>query len=195
MDKYKGHLRHSSDWDPKFDPTNKSIAVIGNGASGVQVLTALQKKVKHIDHYIRNPTWIAAAFTPWLKERQDGPMLIADEAREAYKDEDIYLLYRKNLEDGFWRTYEGQIADSEAAKALPEKLTALMKKRLENAGDPTLIDELVPDFPPHCRRLTPAPGYLESLVKDNVALIKTPIERFTEDGKRSHRALQLLSHV
>lgn len=183
MDKYQGGLFHSSNWDSSFDPTDKHVAVIGNGASGVQIIPALQKISKRIDHYARSPTWIAGAFTPWLKERQDGPMPISKEVREAFEDPDMYLLYRKKLEDGFWRTYQAQIANSEAANALPGKLTNLMKKRVDGDRNPELFEKLVPHFPPHCRRLTPGPGYLESLIKDNVTLIQTPIERFYEDGK------------
>lgn len=56
---YKGHLRHSSNWDERFDPKGKRIATIGNGASGIQVTTALQKVASRLDHYARNPTWIA----------------------------------------------------------------------------------------------------------------------------------------
>ena len=156
MDKYKGELFHSSNWDASFDPTNKRVATIGNGASGIQITPALQEISTRIDHYVRSPTWVAGAFTPWLKERQPGRMLIGAETREAFQDEDIYLLYRRKLEDGFWRTYAGQLSDSDASKALPGKLTALMKKRL--AGSEDMIDELLPDFPPHCRRLTPGPG-------------------------------------
>lgn len=40
----------------------------------------------------------------------------------------------------------------------------------------------VPNFPPHCRRLTPGPGYLEALTKPNVTYITTPISHFTPTG-------------
>lgn len=182
MEKFKGRLFHSSAWDESFDATGKRIATIGNGASGIQVTPALQKIAAHIDHYARSPTWIGGAFTPDLKERQDGPMYISQEKREAYKNEETYVQYRKRLEDGFYRTFAGVIADSETSKNLPDKFTKLMETRLENAGRPDLLPKLVPDFPPHCRRLTPGPGYLESLTKDNVTLIQTSIERFTETG-------------
>ena len=182
MGKFKGPLFHSSNYDISFDPTNKTVATIGNGASGIQITPALQKICTRIDHYVRSPTWVAGAFTPWLKERQDGPMYISDEVKQYFKDEEVYLTYRKKLEDGFWRTYEAQIADSDASKAMPAKLIGLMKERLGGGDNPPLIDELLPDFPPHCRRLTPGPGYLESLLKDNVELIRTPISHFTEEG-------------
>jgi hypothetical protein len=154
MELYKGRLFHSSDWDDSFDATGKRVATIGNGASGIQVTPALQKIAKHIDHYARSPTWIGGAFTPDLKERQDGPMPISPETRAAFCDEDVYLPYRKKLEDGFYRTFAGIIAESETSKQQPKKFKNLMKDRLENVGRPDLLPKLIPTFPPHCRRLT-----------------------------------------
>lgn len=55
-----------------------------------------------------------------------------------------------------------------------------MAKRLQ--GKPELLDAIVPAFAPHCRRLTPGPGYLEALTKDNVSFIQTHIKRFTKTG-------------
>jgi cation diffusion facilitator CzcD-associated flavoprotein CzcO len=43
---YQGHLRHSSNWDDAFDPIGKRIAVIGNGASGVQLVPSCRKSAK-----------------------------------------------------------------------------------------------------------------------------------------------------
>lgn len=54
MSEFRGPIRHSSAWDPTFDPSGKRIATIGNGASGIQVTTALQKSASHVDHYARN---------------------------------------------------------------------------------------------------------------------------------------------
>lgn len=182
MEKFEGPLFHSSNYDQSFDHRGKAVATIGNGASGIQITPALQKECKRVDHYVRSPTWVAGAFTPWLKARQEGPMLIPELIKEEFKNEDVYLTYRKKLEGGFYRVYAGQIAESDASKAIPAKLTALMKERLGGGEKPPLIDELLPDFPPNCRRLTPGPGYLESLLRDNVELIRTPISHFTEDG-------------
>ena len=38
---YRGTLRHASDYDPDFDATGKKFAVIGNGASGIQLVANL----------------------------------------------------------------------------------------------------------------------------------------------------------
>lgn len=69
-----------------------------------------------------------------------------------------------------------------------------MKRRL--AKDPKLLDDLVPPFPPACRRLTPGPGYLEALTDEKVDVIWTPIQKVdatgivTADGK--HRSIDVL---
>lgn len=63
IENYQGHLRHASNWDPTFDPTGKTIATIGNEASGIQVTTALQQVVKrlgsasHLNHIRWEPRW------------------------------------------------------------------------------------------------------------------------------------------
>ncbi|KAK5126219.1 hypothetical protein LTR08_004772 [Meristemomyces frigidus] len=180
IEQYKGVIRHSSNWDSSFDATGLSIATIGNGASGIQVTTELSKSAAHVDHYARSRTWIAGSFNPTAAERQDTPMYYTPEQLETFKDPVAFLKYRKDAEDGFWRNFAAQLADSEASKSSTKTFTDLMKKRL---GDrPEMLAQLVPDFPPHCRRLTPGPGYLEALSKPNVTLIQSPIERFTEHG-------------
>lgn len=180
IDRYRGVLMHSSGWDPTFDPTGKRVATIGNGASGIQVTTEIRKVADHVDHYARSRTWIAGAFQPNAKDRQDEPMYISEDQKQSFNDPEVYLAYRKGLEGTFWRAFEAQIADSAVSSRSREDFTELMRRRL--VDNPSLLEKLVPDFPPHCRRLTPGPGYLEALTKPNLTLIQTPIKEFTQDG-------------
>jgi cation diffusion facilitator CzcD-associated flavoprotein CzcO len=179
LETFKGHLRHSSNWDPSFDPTGKRVAVIGNGASGVQVVPNLQPIVKHLDHYARSGTWIAGAFAGSL-ERQLEPINYSAEQLESFQDPAKYHEFRKELESTFWRRYETQLKGTKESAQAINDFKKLMSKRLE--AKPELLDDIVPDFSPHCRRLTPGPGYLEALTKENASFIRTPIERITEDG-------------
>ncbi|THY00783.1 FAD/NAD(P)-binding domain-containing protein [Aureobasidium pullulans] len=180
IDQYKGHLRHSSNWDPTFDPTGKRVATIGNGASGIQVTPELQKVVSHVDHYARSPTWIAGSFNGSARERQATPLSFTPEELESFKDPATYLKFRKELEGPFFRRFDAVLRDSETSKNAARDFRELMRKRL--VDKPELLDQIVPDFPPHCRRLTPGPGYLEALTKPNVAFIQTPISHFTHNG-------------
>jgi cation diffusion facilitator CzcD-associated flavoprotein CzcO len=177
---FQGHLRHSSNWDPNFDPAGKTVAVIGNGASGIQVVPSLQKVVKHLDHYARSKTWIAGSFGGEGSGRTLEPKYYAEELLKSFDDPDTYFKFRKELESKFYQQFKTLFKGSKENAGLREDFTKLMSDRLKKK--PELLDEIVPDFSPSCRRLTPGPGYLEALTEDNVSFIRTPIERFTNNG-------------
>ncbi|KAF2718735.1 putative flavin-binding monooxygenase [Polychaeton citri CBS 116435] len=179
IESYKGHLRHSSNWDPTFDPCGKRIAVIGNGASGVQIVPNLQKVASHLDHYARSGTWIAGSFGGNI-QRTLEPIYYDAEQLQSFKDSKKYHQYRKGLESAFWRRYETQLKDTPATRETTKQFTELMRQRVN--GKPEILEQILPTFSPHCRRLTPGPGYLEALTKENVSFIRTPIEKFTEHG-------------
>ncbi|XXG97109.1 hypothetical protein Hte_003404 [Hypoxylon texense] len=175
---FKGLLRHASNWDPEFDPTGKRVAVIGNGASGIQLVSNIQKRVQHLDHYARNKTWVAASFAG--DETSITPIPISPELRESFKDPNEYVKYRKELEAKYWRGFASWLKGSELNDKAREEFIEIVKKRL--AKKPELINSIIPDFSPHCRRLTPGPGYFEAITEDNVDYIQTRIKRFTETG-------------
>ncbi|KAL3419955.1 4-hydroxyacetophenone monooxygenase [Phlyctema vagabunda] len=177
---FEGHLRHSSSWDPDFDPTGKRVAVIGNGASGIQVVPNIQPLVKHLDHYARSKTWIAGSFGGEGAGRTLEPILYPAEQLKSFEDPQKYLEFRKELESKFYRRFSTLFRGTEENKQLKEEFKKLMAERLKKK--PELLDSIVPDFSPNCRRLTPGPGYLEALTEDNVSFIPTAIERFTKDG-------------
>lgn len=116
IDEYQGHLRHSSNWDPDFNPTGKRVATIGNGASGIQVTPELQKLATHVDHYARSPTWIAGSFNGAARERQATPLHFTPEQLESFKDPEKYLQFRKELEGPFFRRFDAVIRESETSK-------------------------------------------------------------------------------
>ncbi|KAK0103177.1 hypothetical protein ONS95_014974 [Cadophora gregata] len=171
LEEYEGHLRHSSNWDPDFDPTDKRVALIGNGASGLQIVPPLQKAVKHLDHYARSKTWIAGSFGG-----EDMTNFRPDEARDPAR----FHEYRKKLEAKSFNRFGGILRDSKKSLELRSNFEKLMAQRLGDRKE--LLDSIIPEFSPSCRRLTPGPGYLEALTKENVSYISTKIERITKTG-------------
>lgn len=179
IEDYTGHLIHSSRWDTSFDPMGKKIAIIGNGASGLQILPQLQKVASRIDHYVRSPTWIAEFGT---QDNNRGKP-IPQELKESFKDPETYIHYRKSLENRTFSSFGSVLKDSVLSKLNREKYRELMKERLDGRTD--LLDAIEPDFSPSCRRLTPGPGYLEALTQPNVEYITDKIEKFTGTGIRT----------
>lgn len=177
MSEYKGILRHASHWDPGFDPTGKRVAVIGNGASGIQLVANLQRSVARLDHYARSKTWIAASWAG--DERTLEAQLYSEEKKASFQDPEAYLAFRKTMEDKYWRRF-ATFLKGEANDNVRKRFEETMKARLSKK--PEILEQILPDFSPNCRRLTPGPGYLEALQEDNVAFIRDRISRFTETG-------------
>jgi cation diffusion facilitator CzcD-associated flavoprotein CzcO len=175
IDTFQGHLRHTSNWDPNFDPKGKEIALIGNGASGIQILPQLQKVVKHVDHYARSPTWIG---TSWVSQHIPKDTFYTEEQLKEFQDPVKYYQYRKKIENTLFNRFSGVFKDSEATKKSAKDYEQLMKTRLGHKAE-EYLPFIKPDFSPGCRRLTPGPGYLEALIEDNVSFIPTRISHFT----------------
>ncbi|KAF2147669.1 FAD dependent oxidoreductase [Myriangium duriaei CBS 260.36] len=178
IESFKGVLRHTSHWDPNFDPKGKKVAVIGNGASGIQVVPNLQRVAERVDHYARNKTWIAASWAGDVRTFEAQPY--SKEQLKEFEDPVKYLEYRKALESKYWRRFPALFQGSRLNEGMRSTFIEIMKQR--TAGKPELLDDIIPDFSPNCRRLTPGPGYLESLAEPNVNFIRNPIKRFTETG-------------
>ena len=61
LQNFRGDLIHPNNWKGGFDPTGKRVAVIGYGATAVQLVPAILPKVKRMDHYVRGQAWISPA--------------------------------------------------------------------------------------------------------------------------------------
>lgn len=72
------------------------------------------------------------------------------------------------------------LKDSETQAQAFKVLSMYMATLLGN--NPRLCKALIPNFPVGCRRLTPGPGYLESLTKENVRVIIDNIVKIVPKG-------------
>ena len=58
IDTYEGHKIHSAHWDHDYDFTGKRVAVIGTGASAVQIVPELVKQAAFVKVFQRTPGWV-----------------------------------------------------------------------------------------------------------------------------------------
>ena len=58
LDTYKGHKIHSARWDHDYDFAGKRVAVIGTGASAVQIIPELVKQAEFVKVFQRTPGWV-----------------------------------------------------------------------------------------------------------------------------------------
>ncbi|KAI8334426.1 hypothetical protein BC941DRAFT_356769, partial [Chlamydoabsidia padenii] len=159
---FKGKIMHTAIWDSAFDFTDKRVAIIGAGASAVQVIPELQKVAKHIYSYQRTPAWVLDRYQykqpSWLITLlQWFPFLMILQRFFVYLIYESCFLYLKNR-------------DSYLTKTMQRLLARRMTRRLQKVGRGDLAPLLVPKYNLGCKRLTWSETYLESLAKDNATV-------------------------
>ncbi|RDL41770.1 Uncharacterized protein BP5553_01749 [Venustampulla echinocandica] len=184
LQKFKGKLLHSASWDQSYDYSGKRVAVVGSGSSAIQIVPSMQPIVEHMDHYVRGKAWISTTFAAEkVNERGAGldNFSFTEEDIESFtQSPSTYQKFRKDIELELQSGHAVTLRDSSAQVQALADFTEKMRARLSKK--PTVIDQIMPNFPPVCRRLTPGPGYLEALVQPNVDVISAPIQEVTETG-------------
>lgn len=181
LSKYNGELIHTARWDQNFDWTYKSVAVIGNGSTAIQIVPQIQNGAMHVTNYIRSPTWVGAMFRV-----DDGKSFdCTEKERQIFRDDPDFLhINRKSLEHAFNEFYFVFLNDSKAQELAHEEYRRQMEERPNH--NPYLIEKLVPDLKVGCRRVSPGDGYLEALQAENVTPEFRSIKDMTEHGIRTN---------
>ncbi|KIW84309.1 hypothetical protein Z517_03559 [Fonsecaea pedrosoi CBS 271.37] len=178
LHEFKGPYMHTADWDDSFDWSGKTVALIGAGSSGIQILPQIQPKSKRVLHFVRGKTWISPV--GFSADEPDEIVHTEEERAMFAENPSIYHEYRRKIEAGLNHsqlvTFLGTDVQKQFWKLAHDKMKEKLRKR------PWIFDSMCPDYPPGCRRLTPGPGYLEALLEDNVDFLASGIERVTETG-------------
>ncbi|KJA28573.1 hypothetical protein HYPSUDRAFT_34011 [Hypholoma sublateritium FD-334 SS-4] len=191
LETFSGEVIHSAQWDTTEHEKNwkdKNVAVIGVGSSAIQIVTALQPKVKHLSNYVRGQTWISSLFVQeqMLKlggsasADMDRNYKFTEKTIESFKDPVFYQKVRTDIEIDLNLAHPATLVGNPAAGFARDEFKQSMLERLTKK--PWIAEHLVPEFGVACRRLTPGPGYLEALCEDNVSFIPALIQRVTPTG-------------
>lgn len=188
---FQGTLMHTAHWPKDFDHTNKVVAVIGNGSTGVQVLPELQRDAKKLYHIIRTPTWVVPPRIQAWKVMGKADILnkigldenenfSAETIEKFSSDPSFYRAFVKGIEAEVNNTFPIVLAESPVQAFARAKVTEYMTAMLR--GDKTLCEALIPNYPLGRRRMTPGHTYLQALTKPNVEVKRDSIKRFVAEG-------------
>ncbi|CAJ0547023.1 Ff.00g016500.m01.CDS01 [Fusarium sp. VM40] len=185
IDSFKGTLLHSANWDSQVSLKDKSVAVIGAGSSGLQIVPAILPDVKHMDHYVRGRSWIAGLFgdpktRDRIKEAGGNFTYTAEEINNWETNRESYLEYRRAIEFDINKKFGVLFSGSKEQTNLRQLAQESMIQRLKDK--PEIYNHLQPDFSPYCKRMSPGPGYLEALSSPKVDTITTGITKIDETG-------------
>ena len=167
---FGGEIFHSARWDHDVDLAGKRVAVIGTGASAVQIVPELQKTVGHLDVYQRTPNWIIPRNERRFSTLEKALLRRVPAAQRAVRS----------------ATYLGLEARVPAFVRFPvlQKATEAAAKHNIRRGisDPELRAKVTPDYRAGCKRILISNAYYPALAADNVDLVTDPITRVTPSG-------------
>jgi len=172
-ERYQGKTFHSAHWDHSFSLKDKTVAVIGTGASAVQFVPEIAKQVKALKLYQRSPGWtfpkVEKQFSRFERWLLDNVPIIHDLDRLR-----IFLVC-----EVLAAAYNGN-------KMLSWLVTCVSKLQMwVQVRDPVLRNKLRPDFPIGCKRILLTNEWLRALVRPNVEVVDDAVQEITETGVRT----------
>ncbi|HEU4360371.1 MAG TPA: NAD(P)/FAD-dependent oxidoreductase [Mycobacterium sp.] len=173
IDRYGGHKIHSAHWDHDYDFTGKKIAVIGTGASAVQIIPELVKQAGFVKVFQHTPGWVLprldTAIPAGVQELFAKVPAAQQLARQA-----LFWGHEASATALVWNT------------PLTDLVAQLGRLHLRAAvKDPWLRRQLTPGFTPGCKRMLISSDYYPALQRDNCKLIDWPIATLSPAGIRT----------
>jgi 4-hydroxyacetophenone monooxygenase len=184
MREFGGPIFHSASWPADLDVRGKRVAVVGSGASAMQIVSAIAQEAKTLTVYQRTPQWIAPDPKPEQTVPSEMHWLLANVPfyQEWYR---IRLAW--NFND---KAYPALQIDpdwpdkSRSVNRINDRQREFFTNYLiEQLGDrQDLLEKSLPDYPPFGKRLLLDHGWFAAITRPNVELVTEAVVGFTEDG-------------
>ena len=170
FDSFEGEVFHSAAWNHDYDLRGKRVAVIGTGASAIQIVPEVAPDVAHLDVYQRT--------APWVIPRNDRDYT-GLEKRAFRTVPGLQRLYRTAI---YWgREMYVPAFTLKPSLAWPAEQLARLNIR-RGISDPGLRERVTPDYRIGCKRILISNTWYPALDRDNVDLVTEGIARVTPNG-------------
>lgn len=181
---FKGAAFHTARWRTDLDLKGRRVAVIGTGASGMQVAPSIAPDVERLVIFQRTPHWVSS--------NPNYHRAVSEGKKWALKHVPYYAnWYRFQLSwaaaDGIHPSLRVDPAwtkpDVSVSAAHEQIRQTLIQRIREQIGDDeVLLGKVIPDFPPYGKRMLRDNHWYETLKRSNVDLVTDPIEEVRPDG-------------
>lgn len=187
LDRFEGPVVHTADWPEDLELKGRRVAVIGNGASAMQLVPAVADEVSELIVFQRAPQW-AAPFDLFHVKVPDPVRFLAREVplyrawsrvRNGWTFNDrIHAALQK---DPKWPHPERSL--NKINEAHRNFFIRYIEQELGDRID--LLDAVVPTYPPYGKRILLDNGWYRTMTREHVTLIGEPITEATPTGIRT----------
>jgi cation diffusion facilitator CzcD-associated flavoprotein CzcO len=189
---FTGKVQEPARWDHSYDHRGKRVAVIGTGASSVQIVPSIAPEVERLDVYQRTPVWCLPK--PDYRFSRNVQRVLSIPGVGAA----IHGLALAGVEAGLGIMVYAPPALADRSMAAFDRVAKRAYGRYVRAtvADRQTADALIPSYGPLGKRPTISNDFLQAFNRPNTGLITTPIETLTETGIQTadgtHREIDML---
>jgi cation diffusion facilitator CzcD-associated flavoprotein CzcO len=163
LEDFPGRVFHSSRWDHDYDLKGKRVAMVGTGASAIQIVPAIQPQVASLTVVQRTP--------PWVMPRMDRGINAVE--RRLHGAIPATQKLRRQL---LWLIREFQVGAFTKRPQLMKATEQLARNHLRKAiKDPELRARLTPDYTIGCKRILLSNEYYPALARPNTEVVSSAL--------------------
>ncbi len=164
LDSFEGSAFHSARWEHSVALADRKVAVIGTGASAIQIVPKIQPEVAQLHLFQRTP--------PWVMPHSDRPL--SDLEHRLYRR---FPITQRLMREGiYWGRELYVLPFMHQALARPGEQIALRHLRSQ-VSDPSLQEKLTPTYRMGCKRILLSNDFYPAVQQPNVTLQTAAIER------------------
>jgi cation diffusion facilitator CzcD-associated flavoprotein CzcO len=168
--RFRGQAFHSANWDPDCDLTGRRVAVVGTGASAIQLVPRLADSAAELRLFQRTPPWVLPKPDRAIGAREQRLFALFPVLQRLYR----YWIY--------W-LFELRCVGFTVNPKLMRAVAHLGRRHIRRqVASPALRRAVTPEYMPGCKRILMANDYYPALCRDHVSLISEPIVEVTERG-------------
>jgi 4-hydroxyacetophenone monooxygenase len=186
LDSFSGPSFHTARWPADLDLGGKRVAVIGTGASAMQLVPAIKDTVGELTIFQRSPQWAA----PFEKFQREIPSAIRYLFRAVPLYERWYRLrlswtFNDKIHQSLQRDFEWEEnapgnSINPVNDAYRRFFTRYIQQELGTRQD--LLPDVLPSYPPFLKRMLLDNGWFRAITQDNVHLVTGQVDRVTADS-------------
>ncbi len=170
LEDFEGESFHTARWNHDHDLTGRRVAVIGTGASAIQVVPEIQPIVEHLDVFQRTP--------PWVMPHRDRP--ITDFERRLYRR---FPALQRAVRSGVYVSRELLVPGFVYRPKLMQLPQRVAERHLEkHVADPALRAKLTPDYSFGCKRVLPSNDWYPTITQPNVDVVTAGVSHVAPGG-------------
>lgn len=170
LDRYEGTQVHSAEWSESVDLEGKRVALVGGGATAIQILPYAAEQAAHVVNFVRTPSYVSPR-----------PDLIFDHDR---LDPETFVTQQRERREAWFERFE-VIARSRFPMnhSLISEQEAAWREYFDSViTDPTLRKALTPNYRFGCKRPLFSNAYYPAIRRENVTVVSSEVAALTKDS-------------